>query len=39
MKRLPKKLAEYIDEERNRMTLHPDPQFADPLMTLHPDPQ
>ena len=28
LKRLPRTLAEYIGEERNRMNLHPDPQFA-----------
>ena len=30
LKRLPRTLAEYIGEERNRMNLHPDPQFPMP---------
>ena len=30
LKRLPRTLAESIDEERNRMNLHPDPQFDPP---------
>ena len=35
LKRLPRTLAEYIGEERNRMNLHPDPQFDDPLDACH----
>ena len=30
LKRLPRTLAEYIDEERNRMKLHPDPSLPPP---------